>query len=67
MQTSNPEVAKPHVVIVGGGAGGLELATTLGHKLGRPSRFGSQTGAKITLIDQNVWKNKIYPQCTINS
>lgn len=41
------------IVIVGGGAGGLELATRLGKKLGKNSR------AKIILIDQNpthLWK-----------
>lgn len=42
-----------HVVIVGGGAGGLELATKLGDTLGRKGR------AIITLIDKSkthVWK-----------
>jgi NADH dehydrogenase len=42
-----------HVVIVGGGAGGLELATKLGDSLGRKGQ------AVITLIDQSkthVWK-----------
>lgn len=42
-----------HVVIVGGGAGGLELATRLGDSLGR------QKKAHITLIDRtrtHVWK-----------
>ncbi len=42
-----------HIVIVGGGAGGLELATQLGRKLGRRHR------ARITLIDRNrthLWK-----------
>jgi NADH dehydrogenase len=42
-----------HIVIVGGGAGGLVLATKLGHRLGRRNR------ARITLIDANlthVWK-----------
>ncbi len=42
-----------HVVIVGGGAGGLELATKLGDSLGRKGK------AIITLIDQSkthVWK-----------
>ncbi|MCB4810905.1 NAD(P)/FAD-dependent oxidoreductase [Methylovorus menthalis] len=42
-----------HVVIVGGGAGGLELATRLGDKLGRNGK------AEITLIDRtrtHVWK-----------
>jgi NADH:ubiquinone reductase (H+-translocating) len=42
-----------HVVIVGGGAGGLELATQLGDTLGRKQR------ATITLIDRmrtHLWK-----------
>lgn len=42
-----------HIVIVGGGAGGLELATQLGHKLGRKKK------AMITLVDRartHVWK-----------
>ncbi|MGH8728461.1 MAG: NAD(P)/FAD-dependent oxidoreductase [Burkholderiales bacterium] len=42
-----------HIVIVGGGAGGLELATVLGDKLGRRKR------AEITLIDgspTHLWK-----------
>ena len=42
-----------HVVIVGGGAGGLELATKLGDSLGRKG------AAMITLIDKtktHVWK-----------
>ncbi len=42
-----------HVVIVGGGAGGLELATKLGDSLGRKGK------AQITLIDSSrthVWK-----------
>jgi NADH dehydrogenase len=41
------------IVIVGGGAGGLELATKLGRKLGRKQR------AEIVLIDKNsthIWK-----------
>jgi len=41
------------IVIVGGGAGGLELATTLGNKLGRKGK------AQITLVDKNrthLWK-----------
>jgi NADH:ubiquinone reductase (H+-translocating) len=45
------------VVIVGGGAGGLELATALGKKLGRRGR------AAVTLIDQarsHVWKPKLH-------
>ncbi|OTG81635.1 NAD(P)/FAD-dependent oxidoreductase [Acinetobacter sp. ANC 4648] len=42
-----------HIVIVGGGAGGLELVTQLGDTLGKAKK------AKITLIDQNlthIWK-----------
>jgi NADH dehydrogenase len=42
-----------HIVIVGGGAGGLVLATELGHKLGKRRK------AQITLIDSSlthVWK-----------
>ena len=45
------------VVIVGGGAGGLELATRLGDTLGRRGR------AEITLIDKNrthLWKPKLH-------
>ena len=41
------------IVIVGGGAGGLELATRLGKKLGRKNKAG------ILLFDQNpthIWK-----------
>ena len=44
---------KPHIVIVGGGAGGLPLATQLGRRLGRKGR------AEITLVDAartHVWK-----------
>ncbi|HVJ52984.1 MAG TPA: NAD(P)/FAD-dependent oxidoreductase [Aliidongia sp.] len=43
----------PHIVIVGGGAGGLELATRLGDKLGRRGR------AVVTLVEQSrthLWK-----------
>lgn len=43
----------PRIVIVGGGAGGLELATKLGRKLGKRGR------AQITLVDVNrthIWK-----------
>jgi NADH dehydrogenase len=45
------------VVIVGGGAGGLELATKLGDTLGRRGQ------AEITLIERNrthVWKPKLH-------
>jgi len=43
----------PHIIIVGGGAGGLELATRLGDKLGRRKK------AQISLIERartHVWK-----------
>ena len=45
------------VVIVGGGAGGLELATRLGNRLGKRKR------AHITLIDTNrthIWKPQLH-------
>ncbi|MDH3661108.1 MAG: NAD(P)/FAD-dependent oxidoreductase [Alphaproteobacteria bacterium] len=47
--TENPS----HIVIVGGGAGGLVLATVLGRKLGKSGK------ARVTLIDHaltHVWK-----------
>ncbi len=43
----------PHIIIVGGGAAGLELATRLGNRLGRKHL------AEITLIDSSrthIWK-----------
>jgi NADH dehydrogenase len=46
-------VVAPRIVIVGGGAGGLELASRLGQKLGRGGR------ARITLVDEtltHLWK-----------
>jgi len=49
-----PPEATPHrIVVVGGGAGGLELATRLGDSLGRRKR------AEVTLIDRSrthLWK-----------
>jgi NADH dehydrogenase len=54
---STPRVAPPRIVIVGGGAGGLELATRLGDKLGKRGK------AQITLIDKaraHVWKPKLH-------
>ena len=45
------------IVIVGGGAGGLELATRLGQTYGRSQR------ALITLVDKNrthIWKPKLH-------
>jgi NADH dehydrogenase len=51
----NPPVAiRPHqIVVVGGGAGGIELATRLGDRLGRRGR------AAVTLVDRSrthLWK-----------
>lgn len=46
-----------HIIIVGGGAGGLELATRLGAKLGRNGK------ARITLVEKSrthVWKPRMY-------
>lgn len=45
------------IVIVGGGAGGLELATRLGQTFGKGQR------ARITLVDKNrthIWKPKLH-------
>ncbi|MDT9694172.1 FAD-dependent oxidoreductase, partial [Streptomyces sp. P9(2023)] len=49
------------IVIVGGGAGGLELATFLGNKLGRKRK------ASVTLIDRNqthLWKPLLHEVAT---
>lgn len=49
------------IVIVGGGAGGLELATQLGQKLGK------QQKAQITLVDKNpdhLWKPLLHEIAT---
>ena len=49
--------AMHRIVIVGGGAGGLELATRLGDSLGKRGQ------ADITLVDKNrthVWKPKLH-------
>lgn len=58
MQTQLAEGAGLHrIVIVGGGAGGLELATLLGNKLGKRKL------AHITLIDKNrthIWKPMLH-------
>jgi len=50
-----------HIVVVGGGAGGLELATKLGRTLGRKQR------ARITLVDRNashLWKPLLHEVAT---
>ncbi|QIB49739.1 NAD(P)/FAD-dependent oxidoreductase [Pseudomonas sp. OIL-1] len=53
MSQSELQTAPPRIVIIGGGAGGLELATRLGRTLGKRKR------AHITLADANmthIWK-----------
>ena len=55
-----------HIIIVGGGAGGLELATKLGNKLGKKNK------ASITLIDcelTHLWKPLLHEVAagTLNS
>ena len=58
MQIHTPDGEGMHrIVIVGGGAGGLELATLLGNSLGKAQR------AHITLIDKNrthIWKPMLH-------
>ena len=52
---------KKKIVIVGGGAGGLELATSLGNKLGRKNK------AEIVLVDRNnshLWKPLLHEVAT---
>jgi len=49
------------IVIVGGGAGGLELATSLGNKLGKRKK------ARIILVDKNrthIWKPLLHELAT---
>ncbi len=56
-----PHETIPHIVIVGGGAGGLELATKLGRKLGKKQK------ANITLIDKHrvhIWKPLLHEVAT---
>ncbi|WP_423822582.1 NAD(P)/FAD-dependent oxidoreductase [Salinisphaera sp. SPP-AMP-43] len=51
----------PRIVVVGGGAGGLELVTNLGRKLGRSGK------AEITLVDANpthIWKPLLHEVAT---
>jgi NADH dehydrogenase len=54
MSTSMPAAGQPHhIVVAGGGAGGLELVTKLGDTLGRKGR------ARITLVERSrthLWK-----------
>jgi NADH dehydrogenase len=53
-----PKPDLPHIIVVGGGAGGLELATRLGDKLGKDTWFRKRQAA-ITLVDRSrthIWK-----------
>lgn len=53
--------ATPRIVVVGGGAGGLELVTRLGRRLGRRGR------AEIALVDSNpthIWKPLLHEVAT---
>jgi NADH dehydrogenase len=53
----------PHrIVVIGGGAAGLELATRLGDRLGR-RRSSSKLGARVTLVEcarTHLWKPLLY-------
>ncbi|HEX7035064.1 MAG TPA: NAD(P)/FAD-dependent oxidoreductase [Pseudomonadales bacterium] len=54
-------MSKPVLVVVGGGAGGLPLATLLGRKLGRSGR------AEVVLVDGNVfhiWRPRFHEVAT---
>ncbi|HWK38876.1 MAG TPA: FAD-dependent oxidoreductase, partial [Hyphomicrobium sp.] len=58
MSVGNGDSDLPHIIIVGGGAGGLELATRLGDKLGRSTRWRKKK-AQISLIERSrthIWK-----------
>lgn len=51
----------PTIVVVGGGAGGLELVTKLGRRLGRRKR------ARVVLVDRNtthIWKPLLHEVAT---
>ena len=53
MAEAAPTETGPHIVVVGGGAAGLELVTALGDSLGRKKQ------ARITLVDgsrTHIWK-----------
>lgn len=54
------------IVIIGGGAGGLQLATALGHHF-RASRRRRTPAAEITLVDRNrthIWKPLLHQVAT---
>ena len=54
-------MSKHKVLIIGGGAGGLELATQLGH------RFRKKDAVEVTLVDKNhshIWKPLLHEVAT---
>lgn len=55
------EMTMKKILVIGGGAGGLELATQLGRKLGKKNK------AQITLVDRNkthLWKPLLHEVAT---
>lgn len=57
MASANQATSSHHIVIVGGGAGGLKLATQLGDTLGKSGK------AIVTLVDKSsthLWKPLLY-------
>lgn len=55
------------IVIVGGGAGGLELATRLGHQYGKKRNGDSDQQTEIILVDKNrshIWKPLLHEVAT---
>lgn len=55
--STSPNPAQPVIVVIGGGAGGLELVTRLGDRLGR------KQSARVVLIDQSpihIWKPHLH-------
>lgn len=55
------------IVIVGGGAGGLELATRLGHQYGKKRKGDSDQQTEIILVDKNrshIWKPLLHEVAT---
>ncbi len=59
--SASPKDQLHHIVIVGGGAGGLELATQLGNTLGKAKK------ARITLVDASfthIWKPLLHEVAT---
>ncbi|MGQ7249772.1 NAD(P)/FAD-dependent oxidoreductase [Halomonas sp. V046] len=54
-------MSKPRIVVIGGGAGGLELVTRLGRRLGKKGK------ADVVLVDRNsthIWKPLLHEVAT---